>query len=70
MNQPYSEFEGSLIWLLIENTLAELEENQDIEITTRRKYVIGFICKSFCESKILFTKSKADLFSSTHNDND
>jgi len=45
LNHPYKEFEGTKLWELIENALDNLIENQDIELTTRKEYVIGYLCK-------------------------
>jgi hypothetical protein len=40
---PYSKFEDTELWSVIEKTLNELEQNQDIQITTGKEYVIGFL---------------------------
>jgi hypothetical protein len=46
---PYANFENTPLWMAISNSLAELEQNQDIKITTRKEYVIGYICKQIRE---------------------
>lgn len=46
LNHPYKEFEETQLWNVIENALDALVENQDIELTTKREYVIGYLCKS------------------------
>jgi hypothetical protein len=44
-DHPYENFENTPLWTAFNNSLAELEQNQDIEITTRKELVIGYICK-------------------------
>jgi hypothetical protein len=44
-NHPYENFEYTPLWAAVSNSLIELEQNQDIKITTRKEYVIGYICK-------------------------
>ncbi len=46
MDHPYKELEGSELWKTIEDSLKLLQENDDIEITTKPEYVIGYLCKS------------------------
>lgn len=47
----YKEFKQTSLWKIIEKSLAELIDNQDIEITTRSEYVIGYLCKKIAESE-------------------
>ncbi len=42
---PYEEHKKTELWEKIDNILLELEENQDITITTAREYVIDYFCK-------------------------
>jgi|SRR5215203_3703788 len=44
-DHPYENFENTPLWTTVNNSLAELEQNQDIKITTRKELVIGYICK-------------------------
>lgn len=46
MNHPYKEFEDSKYWEIIEKAINDLSENRDITITTRKEYIVGFICKA------------------------
>ena len=46
MEHPYKEFEGTVVWQRIDAAIADLEENQDIKLTTAREYVVGYLCKS------------------------
>lgn len=53
MEHPYKDFESTELWTVVKKALKELIKNQDIEITTKEDYVIGYLCK-----KILKTRSK------------
>ncbi len=46
MDHPYKKFEGSELWTTIEESLKLLQDNDDIKITTRPEYVIGYLCSS------------------------
>ena len=48
---PYIEYENTPMWNLINKTISELEENQDIKLSTPKEYVIGYICKQIESSK-------------------
>lgn len=54
-NHPYTEFENSPLWVVIDDTIAELEENRDLELTTARQYVIGYLCKKITEMELIST---------------
>jgi hypothetical protein len=45
IKHPYEKFEESKLWNLIENALNDLIKNQDLELTTRKEYVVGYLCK-------------------------
>lgn len=40
---PYTKYENTEIWRIVEKSIHDLIENQDIEITTKIDYVIGYI---------------------------
>lgn len=46
MKHPYKELEGTLLWRVVDKAVAELVENQDLEVTTPREYVIGYLAQS------------------------
>ncbi len=48
-NSPYEEYENSQLWNVIKKSLDDLVDNQDIVITTKKDYVIGYICKKISE---------------------
>ena len=43
MNSPYDKYKHLKEWDIIKTALEELEENQDISITTHSDYVIGYL---------------------------
>jgi hypothetical protein len=42
---PYEGFRDCRLWKVIEKSLDDLKENQDIDITTAQDYVVGYLCK-------------------------
>jgi len=44
MEHPYIKFEGTELWKTMSKIIDDLVTNQDIELTTPKEYVIGFIC--------------------------
>lgn len=53
MQSPYENYKKSNVWNIIKKALKDLEENKDIEITTRDEYIIGYIVKSLIENNII-----------------
>jgi hypothetical protein len=49
-DHPYVDFENTPLWIAVNNSLIELEQNQNIKITTRKEYVVGYICKQISNS--------------------
>lgn len=47
---PYTDYENTSLWKVVDKSIFELEENQDIKLSTPREYVIGYICKQINES--------------------
>lgn len=45
IKHPYKKFEKTKLWELINEALDDLIKNQDIELTTRKEYVVGYLCK-------------------------
>ena len=48
---PYNQFENSELWSIVKDCLNDLIDNQDIEITTKEEYVVGYLCKMIAERK-------------------
>jgi len=53
---PYKEFEKTGLWKALNEGIRELVENQDLKETTRREYVVGYLCK-------VLTRRRDKLFS-------
>ncbi len=53
MRIPYKEYKNLPLWKVIEKELIELEENQDLNITTQSEIVIGSIVKAIKDSGLL-----------------
>ena len=51
MNHPYQELEAESRWKVIEEGINELEDNQDITVTTKQAYVVGYLLKKIIESE-------------------
>jgi hypothetical protein len=54
---PYEKYKNSELWIKLNDILKELEENQDIEITTHRDYVIGYLCENLQQEFQVIKKS-------------
>jgi hypothetical protein len=46
------DYENTPLWNVVNKSVSELEQNQDIKLSTPREYVIGYICKQIKESLI------------------
>lgn len=46
MEFPYEKYRNSEPWKTIETALAELEENNDLHLTTAKDYVVGYLCQA------------------------
>ena len=53
----YAEYEGSSLWKEVAKLVRELEENNDLTVTTRPEYVIGYICRGLEENKLINSES-------------
>ena len=50
---PYVCYLGTREWVVIENSLKDLEGNQDIKITTVPEYVIGYLVKKLQDEGLI-----------------
>lgn len=48
---PYTEYTETELWRCLEEAILELERNRDIELTTSREYVVGYLCKKVMSRK-------------------
>lgn len=53
MKNPYEQYENTILWDTIKDAIHKLQKNNDIELTTSEKYVIGFLCKSIEEQGLI-----------------
>ncbi|MEK5148061.1 hypothetical protein MKX53_13670 [Psychrobacillus sp. FSL K6-4615] len=49
MSHPYKKFENTPLWAVINNGIDDLVENNDIEESTQRDYIVGYLCKLISE---------------------
>ena len=49
MSHPYKQFENTPLWMVIDKGIEELVENNDIEETTNRESIVGYLCKIISE---------------------
>ncbi len=42
---PYEKYESSPIWKTLHSAIGDLVENGDVKETTRREYIVGYLCK-------------------------
>lgn len=49
MSHPYKAFEGTALWDTLDAALTELQSNRDIELSTSRELVIGFLCQQLSD---------------------
>jgi hypothetical protein len=50
---PYKEYETAKLWHVVEQAISDLVENTDIQETTDRKYIVGYLCKSLSDSGVV-----------------
>lgn len=50
VNHPYQQYTDSLLWQTIDKAIDDLVKNKDIEETTHRSYIVGYLCKQLSES--------------------
>jgi hypothetical protein len=42
---PYEQYRGTEIWEIVDEAISNLMKNQDIAETTRRDYIVGYLCQ-------------------------
>ncbi|MEW4212085.1 hypothetical protein Q0O85_26565 [Priestia megaterium] len=52
MSHPYKHLEGTPLWKVIDKGINNLVENKDLEETTSREYIVGYLCKLINEAGI------------------
>jgi hypothetical protein len=54
---PYSKFEHTNVWRVLEQAVQELVDNNDIKELTNRTYIIGYLAKRLSEDGLLKDKN-------------
>jgi hypothetical protein len=44
-DSPYAIHRGTRVWKVVDKAIDDLVENGDLTETTRREYIVGYICK-------------------------
>jgi hypothetical protein len=42
---PYETLKATPIWVIVDNAINDLVKNKDLVETTRRDYIVGYICE-------------------------
>ena len=50
MAQHYTEYEGTPLWRAVDSALADLEENEDLELHAERRLVVGYVCEALVDA--------------------
>lgn len=53
INHPYQQYIDSSLWKTVDKAIDDLVKNKDIEETTDRSYIVGYLCKQLSESSEL-----------------
>jgi hypothetical protein len=56
---PYVAYEQTALWTAIEAALADLEQNQDLQLLTAKRYVIGLLCQQLASKHLVTSQSIA-----------
>lgn len=55
---PYKKFESTELWNAINHAIGDLVENTDIEETTAREYIVGYLCNTFYDNGLVKLHTK------------
>jgi hypothetical protein len=53
---PYKQYESDPIWRVVDQAVRALAKNGDIQETTERQYIVGFLCEKLSQSDLLAPK--------------
>ncbi len=51
-SHPYSEFENTEHWKVVDAAIRDLEKNEDVKLETAREYVVGYLCKKLAGKSV------------------
>ena len=63
MTQPYDKYKTSSEWTIVEKAIRNLMDNNDLELTTKEEYVVGYISKQLVDNKAEIDLRTRVLFS-------
>jgi len=63
VNTPYTQYQNTEEWMIIEYLLKELESNQDIELKTAPEYVIGYLVEKLRNRDLWKSKEREAVIS-------
>ena len=55
---PYRTFQGTKLWKKVNAAITALVVNGDIQETTQREYIVGYICKKIGTNPTIGTRRK------------
>jgi hypothetical protein len=44
-NHPYVKYEKTKVWKIINKSIKDLEENNDLSLSTPQEYIVGYLCE-------------------------
>jgi hypothetical protein len=50
MSHPYTAYEGTPLWRAVDAALADLEDNEDLELRAERRLVVGYLCEALVDA--------------------
>lgn len=59
MAHPYEKYESTPAWRVIDEAITALVKNHDLQETTARQYIVGYLCKQLSEAALLHEVSES-----------
>ena len=53
IQHPYKRYEATSTWKLLDKAIGDLVENGDLEETTNRLYIVGYLCQTLSSQKAI-----------------
>lgn len=66
MSHPYTRFESDPLWPILERAIADLVANGDLQETTDRAYIVGYLCPVIREGHVASTENPMAILRSTN----
>jgi hypothetical protein len=58
---PYVAFERTKLWSVLDKAVGDLVANRDLEETTARRYIVGYLAKQLHDNELLKELATDDL---------